>query len=250
MRSLGKSLSAIVAMLVVCLATPAAAQMDWMTPHLQSIEFGRQLDQIVEASQGYPNSAEEQETRQSSPNPAPRPQTQATQADFSFTSSPARTQTNLRNFVSRTPDAAARADLQRMVTAQPTIIAEVGEVLRGCGFDPYNMADAYAVWLITAWQVYEQQDREPTSAEIEAVKRQVRQALTQTPGMLEAGDAERQEFAEALILQAIILTSGFEQLQGDQAMLDQFAQATLQGALNSGVDLRRMALTDNGFEAR
>jgi hypothetical protein len=164
--------------------------------------------------------------------------------------SPQRTQQNLRNFVARTPDPAARENLEQMVAAQPGIMDEIGAGVKAYGFDPHNLVDAYAVWWINVWGASQKTDTEPDKTTAEAVKQQVRNAFAATPEFADTSDAERQEFAEALLLQAAILGAAFEQMKGDPVQLEQLAEAARQGAKASGLDLSKMTLTQDGFVSR
>ena len=78
----------------------------------------------------------------------------------------------------------------------------------------------------------------------------MRNAFTATPDFSVTGDAVRQEYAEALLLQAAMLGSAFEQWKNDPEMLDQLAEAARRGAQASGLDLSEMTLTTNGFVPR
>jgi len=171
-------------------------------------------------------------------------------AAFTFTSSPTRTQANLRNFVARTPDPAARASLEQLFSSQPAIIEDVSSALRPFGIDPYNAADAFAVWWINAWSASQKVNREPDRATVEAVKQQVYAAFSATSGFADTSEARRQEFAEALILQAFLLSAAFEQNKDNPEMLDLLAQTARQGARASGLDLSQMTLTQSGFVPR
>ncbi|WP_379920991.1 DUF6683 family protein [Erythrobacter sp. R86502] len=169
---------------------------------------------------------------------------------FTFTPSRARTQTNVRNFVARTPHPAARAELEQMFAVQPGLMDEISTAARSFGFDPHNVADAYAMWWMNAWLVANKRDEVPDAATVKAVKRQVRNAFAATPDFAVSGDAERQEYAEALLLQATMLGSMFEQSKNDPKLLDQLAEAARQGAKASGIDLSEMTLTQAGFVPR
>lgn len=179
-------------------------------------------------------------------NPSASP-SEATGADFTYRYESARTLENLRNFVARTPVEAGRAELERQVAAQPGLMDEISAGARSFGFDPHNVADAYAMWWMNAWLVANKRDEVPDRRTVEAVKRQVRNAFSATSDFAAAGDAERQEYAEALLLQATMLGSAFEQWKQDPKMLNQLAQATRKGAEASGLDLSKMFLTQSGF---
>lgn len=170
--------------------------------------------------------------------------------DFVYNYSPARTRQNLRNFIARTPDPAARANLEQTFAAQPALMNDISAGLRAYGFDPHNVADAYAVWWINVWGTSQKRNIEPDPATVEAVKRQVRSAFAATPAFANASDAERQEYAEALLLQAAMLGSAFEQWKSDPKMLEQLAQSAREGAMASGLDLGKMTLTHDGFVPR
>jgi hypothetical protein len=176
---------------------------------------------------------------------APSPETPS--SSFTYRYSPQRTQQNLRNFIARTPDPAARANLEQALVAQPALMNEISAAVRAYGFDPHSVADAYAVWWINVWGASRKQNIEPDPETVEAVKRQVRSAFAATPDFAEASDAERQEFAESLLLQAAMLGSALDQWEGDAEMLEQLAVAARQGTLASGLDLAKMTLTPDGF---
>lgn len=167
-----------------------------------------------------------------------------------YVHSAARTQTNLRTFIARTPDLAARANLEQMLAAQPKIIDDIAAGVRAYGFDPHNVADAYAVWWINVWGTSEKRNIEPDAATVAAVKRQVYAAFAAAPDFARSSDGERQEYAEALLLQASMLGSAFEQTKSDPKMLDQLAEAARKGAKAQGLDLPEITLTPSGFVPR
>ncbi len=169
---------------------------------------------------------------------------------FTYVHSPQRTQQNLANFVERTPNPGAKSELRAMIAAQPGIMEEIRTSIRPYGLDSHNVADAYALWWINSWLVSEKRHDDADRATIDAVKRQVRAAFAATPDFANTSDAERQEYAEALLLQGVILGTALEQHKGDPATLDQISQAALKGAKASDVDLSRMTLTPNGFVPR
>jgi hypothetical protein len=116
-----------------------------------------------------------------SSNATAKPSSQPVAVESTYTYSPARTQQNLRNFVAKTSDPAARANLEQMITVQPSLMDDIKGAMRGYGFDPHNVADAYAAWWITAWGVSQRRNIEPDSATVIAVKQQALNAFTATP---------------------------------------------------------------------
>jgi hypothetical protein len=168
-------------------------------------------------------------------------------SDFTYRRAANQTQQNLRNFIARTPIEAGRADLEQALAAQPTIMDDIASAVRAYGFDPHNVADAYAVWWINVWGASQKRNIEPDAATVAAVKQQVYAAFAATPDFAATSDADRQEYAEALLLQAAMLGSAFEQMKNNPAQLDQLANAASQGAKAQGLDLSLMTLTSQGF---
>ena len=175
------------------------------------------------------------------------PRSSVASADFTFRNDRSRTRQNLNNFIERTPNAEAKADLRRMIDAQPNLIEEMGQAIRPYGLNPSDAADAYTLWWINSWLVANKRSDNPDRGTIAMVRNQVRAAFAATPEFMEASDAQRQEYAEAHLLQAAILNTAFEQWKSDPSMLDQLASAAKQGAKANGIDLNLMQLTANGF---
>ncbi|MHA6316178.1 DUF6683 family protein [Altererythrobacter sp. CAU 1778] len=163
-----------------------------------------------------------------------------------------RTRQNLAEFVERTAatDKAAARELEKLFAFQPNIMDEIGGVMQSYGLDPANVADAYALWWMSAWLVANQRQDTPTKSTFAAVRDQARNAFAATPGFAEVDDAGKQKYAEALMLQAALLNTALEQSANQPEMLAQLAQAAKQGALASGLDLNTMVLTENGFVPR
>ncbi len=175
----------------------------------------------------------------------------APSATFTFTPSRSRTQANVRNFVARTLHPAARAELAQIFAAQPGLMDDLAAGARAHGFDPHNVADAFALWWMNAWDASERRDSKPDTGTVAAVKQQVYAAFAATPDSAATSDAAKQEFAEALLLQAALLASAFEQNKNNPAMLELLAEAARKGAKASyGIDLQSMILTRDGFVPR
>ncbi|MEJ6403292.1 DUF6683 family protein [Yoonia sp. 2307UL14-13] len=224
---------ALIAVCAFCMSTLASAQ-DFYMPPLMGGDVAVGL-----AAQSHIQRSEEN-----------RAQADTAAVDLTFSSSAARTQQNLQDFIARTPDPAAKADLQQLVAAQPDIIDLIGNAIRSYGLDPHNVADAYSVWWINSWLVSQMRGDDVGRATVQAVRDQARAALADIPGFSQTSDSERQAFAEALLLNAAILDGAFEQSKNDPAALQQLAQAASRGAMNTGIDLSLMTLTQDGFVMR
>lgn len=234
------------------LAPPAAAQDFYIPPLIDNVGMGNIA--IGAAAQAH---AEQTMNKRGQDNvrgfngdiPSTTPNLTAN-VDVLYRPSPARTQQNLRSFIAKTSDPAARANLEQMFAAQPSLMDDINSAMRGYGFDPLNTADAYAAWWINVWGISQKLNIEPDAATVAAVKQQARNAFAATPDFAKTSDAERQEYAEALLLQAAMLGSAYEQMKGDPGQLQQLAEAARQGAKASGLDLSNMTLTPNGFVPR
>lgn len=174
----------------------------------------------------------------------------AVNADFSFSSDRGRTQQNLQAFVIRTPNAQAKAELQTLIAAQPDIIELIWGAIGPYGLDSHDVADAYTVWWINAWLASQMRDEDVDRGTVQAVRAQARAALAGAADFSQTGDAERQIYAEALLLQATILDAAVSQAANDPATLRAIASAASQGAINTGIDLSTMTLTPDGFVSR
>lgn len=147
-------------------------------------------------------------------------------------------------------DPAAAENLRNLIAAQPDAFEEVKDAVRGYDLDPDNIADAYALWWMSAWLAANSVHETPDGATMAAVKDQTRDSFLATPGVGDLTDTQKQQFAEGLLLQTAVVSASLEQARGDAELEAQVAQAALAGALEGGVDLSAVKLTRNGFEAR
>lgn len=181
-----------------------------------------------------------------------RPEAEAaSSAGLGYTSTSARTRANLAHFAAqaRAVSPAAAADLERMFDAID-VVGEAGKAMTGLGLDPHNVADAYAIWWIQAWANAHMREAPSDAATFQAVSRQARAAFADTQGFAALPDADKQRFAEALMVQAVMLGSAFDAAAGDANLKRRLAGAAKQGASGMGLDLATMTLTPQGFRPR
>jgi hypothetical protein len=185
-----------------------------------------------------------------SPKPVTRqPAVSGVKATLTYVSSAARTRANLANFVAKNreldPEGAANMEA---LFASVDVIAEVGKVIAPYGLKTNNLADAYAVYWINAWEgsrgiVGSTETRERA----QAVRAQAGKAMAAVPALATATEAQKQEYAEALFIQAALISSAMEAAAGDEAQLSAVGAAVSRGAQAMGLDLDTMDLTPNGF---
>lgn len=165
-----------------------------------------------------------------------------------YTPSKSRRAANLARFVekSRAADPAGATQLQQLF-ASGDFIEKVGHALAPHGMRVDNVADAYTVWWINAWQATRGRNDSTSRAINEAVRAQAGRALSASPQFIGATDAAKQELAESLLVQAAMIDAAVEKSKGDAAMLRRIGGAVNQGARRMGVDLTTMQLTEQGF---
>lgn len=169
-------------------------------------------------------------------------------ANFRYTPSKSRRATNLENFISKTRaiDPGGADNLAKVIASQDLIEAMRTPLARyDLRID--NVADAYTVWLINVWQATRGTMDDPSVAATAAVRRQVMSAMASSAVFTTATDASKQEMAEALLLQALMVESAVEQSKGNPAQMQAVGRAAAQGAIAMGIDLSGTNLTDQGM---
>jgi hypothetical protein len=165
-----------------------------------------------------------------------------------YTPSLARRRANLAQFVNRirasTP--AGGAQLEQLF-ATHDVIGMVGQGLAVYGLRTDNVADAYTAWWINSWQAAHGDTRDTDRATAQAVRMQSIAAMNAAPAIRAMTDAQKQEFAETLLVQAVIFDSFVKQYKNSPAQMRALGSAIRQGAMRSGLDLDAMTLTTSGF---
>jgi hypothetical protein len=173
----------------------------------------------------------------------------AVQGTTTYSRSASRTRANLASFIAqrRRLDRAAADEMERQF-ASTDIFGAMEGAMAPYGLRIDNVADAYAAYWINAWESSQGIVRsQETRARVQAVKTQASNVLLATPAFANATDSQKQEFAEALLLQAIMISSLMEDAASDPVKLRAVANAVRTGAKASGIDLETMRLTPTGF---
>jgi pyruvate/2-oxoglutarate dehydrogenase complex dihydrolipoamide acyltransferase (E2) component len=168
-------------------------------------------------------------------------------ADMRYSPSMELRRKNLASFVEKTraADPEGAKKLEQLFATD--IIGQIDGILNRFDMSVDNVADAYALWWISAWQASRGITDEPTRAEMAAVKAQVEQAMSNTSAFASATDATKQELAEACLIQAALIDGYMVNASGDEKQLGLIADAVRKGARKMGLDLNKMRLTDTGF---
>ena len=165
-----------------------------------------------------------------------------------YTPSPARRRANMARFVSklRSGDPQGAAALEQL-TASTDFIETIGAELARYGLRVDDVADAYAVWWVAAWNGWAGDTSDPTREQLSAVRAQAARAVSATPGFAIANEATRQEMAESLLVQAALIEAATDQLKIDPATKPQLRQAMDQAGRSMGLDFTTMRLAKSGF---
>ena len=167
---------------------------------------------------------------------------------LSFKTSLALRQQNYARFVEKTRmvDPKGAADMARAFAASD-LIASMGPALSPYGLRTDNVADAYSVYWVTAWLASKGRQEQGSRAQFQAVRAQAANALLSTDQFRQASDAQKQEFAEALLVQALMIGAAAENAKSDPALKRQVAVAVNKGAKAIGLDLEALMLIEEGF---
>ncbi|KAA0597251.1 hypothetical protein J2848_000402 [Azospirillum lipoferum] len=165
-----------------------------------------------------------------------------------YTPSKARRSANLAAFVERTRavDPNGAADLQRLF-AEGDVIERIRALIAPVGLRIDNLADAYALWWITAWQATRGENDTLGRDMYAAVRAQAARALNGAGSPTRASDAEKQELAEALLVQTALIDGAVEQAKRNPARMRQVRAAVAKGAQRMGLDMAKMEITGGGF---
>jgi hypothetical protein len=169
-------------------------------------------------------------------------------AALRYIPSKARRTANMARFVSKTraSDPAGAKDLQNLF-ASGDIIEKIGGALAPRNLRVDNVADAYTVWWITAWQATRGRSDTTSDAVTEAVRAQSARALGSTAEFVQADDGAKQELAESLLVQAALIENAVDHAKGNPKLMRDIGVAVNKGAGGMGLDLTTMELTENGF---
>lgn len=226
--------------LAVLLAlAPGAALADWSPPTWSPLLYeGPAIAYRAHAAAQEAGRAPDQATPEA-----------ATASDAGlFRPSLERRRKNLADFVAKTRRAdPAGADSLAALFAQGDVIEQMKPLVAKVGLDVNRVADAQALYWFAAWNAAHGDNPDPTPRQMAAIRAQAAQALAATPAFATADDATRQNMAEALWIQVLLLDGAVEQAKADPAQLKAVGVAAAQGARASGFDVQALKLTDAGF---
>ncbi|WP_310425640.1 DUF6683 family protein [Chamaesiphon sp. VAR_48_metabat_135_sub] len=156
---------------------------------------------------------------------------------------------NLARFVATTrkvdPEGATKME---QLFASTDVIGQISKAIAPYGLRTNNVADAYAVYWTSAWLGSQERSDDLSTRQMIAVRNQAAEALLATLPFKSATDVQKQELAEAMLIQAALIDSFLNSAKSDPALMAKVKVAITQGAKGMGLDLDRMTLTSQGFE--
>ncbi|HPY40538.1 MAG TPA: hypothetical protein PLM98_08475 [Thiolinea sp.] len=159
-----------------------------------------------------------------------------------------RRQTNLSQLAEQrqVKDLEGAEQLEELLSSTQVIDA-VQQTIEPFGLSTNNIADAYTLWWITAWQASEGETTKVDKQTAQAVKQQAVMIWLANPKLAQATDASKQEIAEALLIQALLTQAAMSRAGDQPATKQAVKEAVRQGAASSGLALEKMQLTAEGF---
>ncbi len=155
---------------------------------------------------------------------------------------------NLEMFVQQSrikaPDTANGLD---QIFKSTDIIGGIGRAIAPFGLSESNIADAYTVWWVNAWQASRGHNNPIDRGTAQAVKAQVASVMLQSGMFSGTSAAQKQEMAEALLIQAALIDAAVEESKSNGQQLKELQKVVRQGARATGVDLDAVTLTEEGF---
>lgn len=229
------------ALLALSISTPAFAQfnggMDWVVNRTR-------VPTIIQCPDCDADGDEPGEQTKES-----EPQKRGDISQLSYQISLDRRMENMRRFVTNVAKADPSAPTQD-ASQLAELLPKIDQMMRPMGLRADNVADAYAVWWIAAWEAVNKKMMGNDVAMHQAVKRQAAEALLATPLFGSSGDALKQEMAESLLIQTVMISAAYEGAAGNPTQQTVLATAVNQGAQQMGLDLTKMNLTEKGFVPR
>ncbi|PVM87197.1 DUF6683 family protein [Caulobacter endophyticus] len=181
--------------------------------------------------------------------PAPAPARQA-QASTGYRASPqvsAKVRAQFAQHMTRQAGAEGGRKIAAAMQARDPV-QNWAQLVAADGLRPGDAADALAGYWVLNWMIANRGDN--NRAQTLAVRDQVRAIMTSNPAYARLGEAQRQEFAEVLMLNFLAQQAAYVDAlkRGDQASLQRLGDAAVARFKSEmGVDLRRLSLTGRGF---
>ena len=235
----------VAAPVLLCVASAGQAQMTWYPP--VGIWPGSMLpDANVDSESATAN--RHKSTRSILGFDADSASRPASAQNLIFRSSPTLRRQNLAAFARKARRVDPQgADAMQQLFASTDVLALADAEMSKMGLRSNNVADAFALWWGTAWLATKGRDDDLAPRQVRAISQQAARGMLNTREFAAATDAQKQEMAEALVIQTMLISASLEMAKGQPAMMPRFKAAVAKGAQEAGLTLSEMTLTDEGF---
>lgn len=129
------------------------------------------------------------------------------------------------------------------------LVGQMEKAMQPIGFHVNNVADAYTLWWVASWKISNSSHERVSLAQYTAVKQQASRLISETE-VASASDAQKQELAEELLLQTIMMEYQYDLARGNPANQIEFAKSIASKSKTMGLDLTALDLTEQGFVLR
>ncbi len=205
--------------------------------------FDNQILNAQHSSEDSPRAASQAASQE-----APKQASAQQVARLNFTPSESRRQANFAQFANKTRETDPQGAAQMAeLFASTDVIGAIGKGIAPYGLRTNNLADAYTVYWTNAWLGSRGRDDTLSKQQVAAVRAQAVNALLAVPGVAAASDAQKQEMAEAMLVQTALIEAYVGNAKSDAALMTKVKAAIAQGARRMGLDLYAMTLTPSGF---
>ena len=120
-----------------------------------------------------------------------------------------------KNFARFAQESGTQGEQIKALLQSSDIISNIDQMMRPMGLRADNVADAYAVWWVAAWEAANNQDAGNSVAMYGAVKQQATNALLSTPQFASVNDTQKQEMAESMLIQAALIDAHMDAAAGN-----------------------------------
>lgn len=171
-------------------------------------------------------------------------------ATTTYRSSPAvsrRVQTQFVDFMRQNVGEQGARELDATLSSGNAISSWSG-IVRSDGLRSGDVVDAITAYWMLNWVIANQADN--NRQQMQAVRNQVRSVVANSPTLAALSNDERQEMAEALVLNFLVQHAAYGNAMqaGDRTMMRRLGDAAVTRFRNEmGLDLRQLRLTDQGF---
>lgn len=238
---------AIAGFTALSFSQPLMAQYNYMPyefyttlPQMQ-IQHNMQMQALQNASvQPYDDISDEEEVAPPNPKDA-----------LTYVPSLQVRRTNFARIVDQTrPTDPALANRLQQVFAASDLIKELDKVMQPIGLSSNNVADAFTIYLVSAWDVIHNRNMSTNPKVHLAVKEQMESVISSVPSIISADDATKQGIAESFLVQTLLLSVNRANVGSNSVEQQAFAESVNQGAKTLGLDLSNLNLTEQGFVAK